>query len=547
MANFNSRELQKFINFLGIPKEENKSSLMVDDENKLLKDVLTATPNEEYLKLLEIEKKNIGNIPTESKISKFLGGRVSTDELANRKASEKMDELEKAREAARLTNENLRKKYGEKDYVTPESKYLAKLEKDLGLKESTSSRSIASETPITPEESEELSNTQGKIPASAPITKKASAVSAENFDRDPLIEIIKAESKKPEKEKTDFISLLERAKEVRNQQQLLAGIGRASETLGGAITGMVKGGVVTKPTGTDFYKDLAKQAEQSIEDVGTQYKYETLQEERDRLARRRDPNSEESMFAKATYKEMFNKPAPESMTAEALEKYAPQLTNIYNQQKAIEARAADARERALDREVLLQSKLEGKKLDTALRLAPKIQNKQFEKLSELRTQSALMKESLKNPNPSRDVAIIYGFVKALDPESAVREGEIDFVQLGRSVPTKINQYFKRSFSGEILPEQARKEMADYITQRERQTYKEWELSAGPYLRQADKGGIDRELVAPGSTEMESPIEEQKTKNQIELPKDRKYNPGSRIKTKKGNYIVDPSGLTATEE
>ena len=68
----------------------------------------------------------------------------------------------------------------------------------------------------------------------------------------------------------------------------------------------------------------------------------------------------------------------------------------------------------------------------------------------------------------------------------------------------MTQYFKRAFTGEILPSEARKEMASYISQREKQAYKEWELSAGPYLKQADKGGIDRELVAPGTEEAPIP-------------------------------------------
>lgn len=345
---------------------------------------------------------------------------------------------------------------------------------------------------------------------STPVAKStvSSGVGEKESTEAKLSEAIKAESEQVKKPEMDFNELLRMAQESRDKSQLLANIGKASELFATGLTGVVPGGKVTKPVAQEFYDKLIKQAGQPVEDIGDMYTMKTKQDEMQRLSRRRDPNSEESKFARDLLAQQGIK-VPEAATAEALEKYAPQLTNILNQREAREARAASARERALDRATILESKLEGKKLDAALRLAPKIQNKQFETLSEIRSQSALMKESLKNPNPTRDVAIIYGFVKSLDPKSAVREGEIDFVQLGRSVPTKINQYFKRAFTGEILPEQARKEMADYISQREKQAYKEWDLSAGPYLRQADKAGIDRELVAPGSTEMESPIEEQK--------------------------------------
>lgn len=383
---------------------------------------------------------------------------------------------------------------------------------------------------------------------STPVAKStvSSGVGEKESAEAKLSEAIKAESEQVKKPEMDFNELLRMAQESRDKSQLLANIGKASELFATGLTGVVPGGKVTKPVAQEFYDKLIKQAGQPVEDIGDMYTMKTKQDEMQRLSRRRDPNSEESKFARDLLAQQGIK-VPEAATAEALEKYAPQLTNILNQREAREARAASARERALDRATILESKLEGKKLDAALRLAPKIQNKQFETLSEIRSQSALMKESLKNPNPTRDVAIIYGFVKSLDPKSAVREGEIDFVQLGRSVPTKINQYFKRAFTGEILPEQARKEMADYISQREKQAYKEWDLSAGPYLRQADKAGIDRELVAPGSTEMESPIEEQKTKNQIKLPKDKRNIPGKRIEYSGKTYVIDPSGETATEE
>ena len=515
MADFTPDELKKYRNQLMEMEGEEEPVSSTSILDRLLKKEREASPDVQVprqvwnpdLGTYELSKDTVAKRPFSDKI--FGSPEERAAEKAEQYSRLKQDEEERAKQVdssgrRMISKSPLLESYEKLLEVKPEqNRQIA----------SVSEAPVKDGSPVVPE----IKSIKEQKSSPASKSSVSTGVGEDDSPEAKLNEAIKAESEKPKKPEMDFNEMLRMAQEARDQGVLLGNIGKASELFATGLTGTVPMGRVTKPVAQDFYDKLIKQAEQPVEDVGTVYTMKTKQDEMERLARRRDPGSEESRFARDLLAQQGIK-VPEAATAEALEKYAPQLTNILNQREAREARSASARERALDRATLLESKLEGKKLDTALRLAPKIQNKQFETLSEIRSQSALMKESLKNPNPTRDVAIIYGFVKSLDPKSAVREGEIDFVQLGRSVPTKINQYFKRAFTGEILPEKARQEMADYIAQREKQAYKEWDLSAGPYLRQADKSGIDRELVAPGSTEMELPTQEQKKED----PKVKEY-------------------------
>jgi hypothetical protein len=54
------------------------------------------------------------------------------------------------------------------------------------------------------------------------------------------------------------------------------------------------------------------------------------------------------------------------------------------------------------------------------------------------------------PNPVRDVAMIFEFMKALDPTSVVREGEQATVQNAASVPERVRSFYNRLIGGEKI-------------------------------------------------------------------------------------------------
>lgn len=67
----------------------------------------------------------------------------------------------------------------------------------------------------------------------------------------------------------------------------------------------------------------------------------------------------------------------------------------------------------------------------------------------------------KNSSPAGDIALVYGFMKVLDPGSVVREGEFATAQNAGSVPESVRNMYNRAMSGERLGENTR---LDFLNQ-----------------------------------------------------------------------------------
>ncbi len=67
----------------------------------------------------------------------------------------------------------------------------------------------------------------------------------------------------------------------------------------------------------------------------------------------------------------------------------------------------------------------------------------------------------KNPSPAGDIALVYGFMKVLDPGSVVREGEFATAQNAGSVPDSVRNMYNKALSGERLGEKVR---TDFLQQ-----------------------------------------------------------------------------------
>jgi hypothetical protein len=259
------------------------------------------------------------------------------------------------------------------------------------------------------------------------------------------------------KEETDILALLERAKQARDQQQLLAGLGRAGETLSSAISGMARGGTITKSMGTDFYKDLAKQAENYVEDVGSQVKLEKIKDERDTIARKRDPLSSESKFARDLLKNQGIS-VPEGSTAEILEKYAPWITNLYNQKENREYRAFQselARQDRLRQEAIASGEKKEKLRSEEKQKLEKRLAEPSATLSALNNlESNIRTDYLKDPNFSLDTFNIKEYKGDLPGSNIPGLGRTSFYssdarQLQRDLETVLNQMI-RSFAGKAV-------------------------------------------------------------------------------------------------
>jgi len=305
-----------------------------------------------------------------------------------------------------------------------------------------------------------------------------------------------------EKEEIDFLSLLEQAKQSRDRQQLLANLGRAGETLSSAIGGMVRGGAVTKPTGTEFYKDLAKQAEKYVEDVGDQFKFKSAQEEKDRLSQRRDPNSEESKFARDLLKQQ-GITIPEAATAETLEKYAPWITNLYNQKENREARKQELQIRMAEiasrKDLSTDQKQEAFIQSLRKETTSGALGKMFNNFSTTKKITKALSEFEKDPSGYTDYATLLGGLKALQgDESVVKEAEIRLGMNAASLADQVNNWTDRLISGRSLqPDQVKQiiKSVRILSGVARNQYKE---AIQPIMNQAQSLGIDtKKLVGEG--------------------------------------------------
>lgn len=66
-------------------------------------------------------------------------------------------------------------------------------------------------------------------------------------------------------------------------------------------------------------------------------------------------------------------------------------------------------------------------------------------------------DSAKDPSPAGDLALIFNFMKVLDPGSTVREGEFATAQNSGSVPEQVRAQYNKAISGERLVPEIRKD------------------------------------------------------------------------------------------
>lgn len=78
-----------------------------------------------------------------------------------------------------------------------------------------------------------------------------------------------------------------------------------------------------------------------------------------------------------------------------------------------------------------------------------------------RADFAKMEQAAKNPSAGGDLALVFSFMKVLDPGSTVREGEFANAQNAAGVPDRIRNEFNRVTSGERLSPEQR---ADFLRQ-----------------------------------------------------------------------------------
>lgn len=496
MADFTPDELKKYRNQLMEMEGEEEPVSSTSILDKLLKKEREASPDVQVprqvwnpdLGTYELSKDTVAKRPFSDKI--FGSPEERAAEKVEQYSRLKQDEEERAKQVdssgrRMISKSPLLESYEKLLEVKPEqNRQIA----------SVSEAPVKDGSPVVPE----IKSIKEQKSSPASKSSVSTGVGEDDSPEAKLNEAIKAESEKPKKPEMDFNEMLRMAQEARDQGILLGNIGKASELFATGLTGTVPMGRVTKPVAQDFYDKLIKQAEQPVEDVGTAYTIKTKQDEMERLARRRDSSSEESKFARDLLAQQGIK-VPEAATAEALEKYAPQLTNILNQRENREQRvflAQQAREARANKDT---EKEKEAVQELTRNFRKELNSGELGKLGTFARKAKsgvkLIEETIKDPSGYKDFAATFALLKATQgDDSVIREAEMKLgLSLG-SLPEKTKAKFIQFFTGKMRTDALRKEMLDAMKLLAQRAEDQYLSAADATLYNAEQYGIPKRLL-----------------------------------------------------
>ena len=123
-----------------------------------------------------------------------------------------------------------------------------------------------------------------------------------------------------------------------------------------------------------------------------------------------------------------------------------------------------------------------------------------------RTQFNALRETALNPRATAqdDIAVIFQFMKTLDPTSTVREGEFATAQNATGVPDAVRNAFNKAQNGERLNPQQRRQMAQ-TAYRSYQAFRDaYNTAAGEFRSYASDYGVNPDRVARTYTPDKAP-------------------------------------------
>jgi hypothetical protein len=117
--------------------------------------------------------------------------------------------------------------------------------------------------------------------------------------------------------------------------------------------------------------------------------------------------------------------------------------------------------RAKDREKKLKEELKASKdqFDQSSKLRSEISKVSVD-FNKQRGAWDRVKASAENPSPAGDLALIFNFMKVLDPGSTVREGEFAQVGAAGNLPTQTQRFYEQWATGQKLTDSQRKDVVN---------------------------------------------------------------------------------------
>lgn len=119
--------------------------------------------------------------------------------------------------------------------------------------------------------------------------------------------------------------------------------------------------------------------------------------------------------------------------------------------------------------------------------------------TELRTNFQKIDAASKDQTGASDIALVYSFMKMLDPTSVVREGEFATAEQAGGIDSRVVSLYNRVINGERLSPQVRQQFAQQASRQYEQQYKTYQKIKSKYDQLAKQYGLDPSRVAPDIT------------------------------------------------
>lgn len=135
-----------------------------------------------------------------------------------------------------------------------------------------------------------------------------------------------------------------------------------------------------------------------------------------------------------------------------------------------------------------------------------------------------IQESAKNPSAAGDLALIFNYMKMLDPGSTVREGEFATAQNSAGIPDRVRAMYNKSIAGERLAPGTRNDFTSRAGSLYKRQLASHKKSTAQYNALAKRYNIDPQNVTTDFTMDEMP----QTAPQAAAPSNRvrRYNPAT---------------------
>jgi hypothetical protein len=121
--------------------------------------------------------------------------------------------------------------------------------------------------------------------------------------------------------------------------------------------------------------------------------------------------------------------------------------------------------------------------------------------------AAAIEDRVANPDvesPASDIALVFGFMKVLDPDSVVKETEAATVQNATGVPDQVRNMWNRVLKGERLNDEQRNDIVKTAGRLYGRAHTQAEKVAGRVRKLATSYGLDPDRTVPAFEKMSVP-------------------------------------------